>query len=82
MEVEYLKAFYKKRFWKMAQKNILKRDHYLCQDCLKKGIKTEAVVAHHLKSPADYPQLAFNGENLVSLCEVCHHKRHGGVIDF
>ena len=68
------------------------RDHYECQDCRERLRKaTEegrrltgedakiriATQVHHIKELREYPQLAFDKENLISLCTQCHNIRHG-----
>jgi 5-methylcytosine-specific restriction protein A len=58
----------------------------LCEDCERKGIVTPATQVHHVVSfmSTDDPELryklAFDYDNLVSLCEVCHQKRHGKLL--
>lgn len=64
---------------KMARKNVeykiwrsavFQRDGWLCQTCrLRENNKLHA---HHIKSWADYPELRFDVENGVTLCEDCH----------
>jgi 5-methylcytosine-specific restriction endonuclease McrA len=53
----------------------LMRDGYACQQCGKKNIRLEA---HHLifREHGGKDTLA----NLLTLCEVCHHKLHEGKI--
>jgi 5-methylcytosine-specific restriction endonuclease McrA len=61
--------------WRAA---VLRRDKYLCQDCLAYGRKTPATTAHHIKERADYPELQYDVDNGVALCAACHNKRHPG----
>lgn len=49
------------------------RDNRRCQQC---GA-TEHIHAHHIKPWAEYPDLRFDVDNGVTLCEVCHGKVHG-----
>ena len=55
--------------------SVYKRDYYICQDC---GIKCRAndIIAHHIKSFADYPELRFKINNGITLCRSCHKKIH------
>lgn len=66
--------------WEITRAEVLKRDKYLCQWCLKKGIKKGAVEVHHkihltYKNYKD-PKIAYGLDNLVSLCELCHKRHH------
>jgi hypothetical protein len=55
--------------------DIYKRDYYTCQEC---GIKCQAgnIVAHHIESFTDCPELRFDVNNGVTLCRSCHFKLH------
>lgn len=62
--------------WRKKQEQILRRDKYLCQDCKRYGRRVDATEVHHIKHVDEYPELAFESSNLVSLCASCHNKRH------
>jgi 5-methylcytosine-specific restriction protein A len=47
----------------------------LCQDCKGDGRLTEAKQVHHIESRFERPDLAYDIENLMSLCESCHGRR-------
>ena len=68
--------FYKSGRWLRKRAKILRRDKYLCQNCLRYGRKTPAEIVHHIKPFDLYPELALNDKNLVSLCAACHNKAH------
>lgn len=72
--------FYSSTAWKNLRDNVRKRDHYLCQDCLKKGIQTPAEEVHHITpitaENVNDPEITLNEKNLISLCRECHRKRH------
>ena len=61
----------KHRAWR---KSVLRRDKYLCQECLRYGRKTPAEQAHHKKPRRDYPDLQYDVSNGVALCTKCHDK--------
>jgi 5-methylcytosine-specific restriction protein A len=69
-------AFYNSKKWKDKRQYILRRDHYLCQECKKYGRNVEAKIVHHIKEVEDYPELKLVNSNLVSVCKACHNKVH------
>lgn len=71
-----MNPFYKQKRWKMKRKQILKRDRFLCQHCLRYGRRVDATTVHHIKELEKYPELAYTDSNLVSLCDACHNKQH------
>lgn len=70
------RAFYKSRAWVECRALALKRDHGICQDCLNERKVTKAQTVHHIKELRDHPELALTLDNLVSLCNACHNRRH------
>lgn len=85
------KQFLNSKKWKTKRLDILKRDHYECQDCIArlkdaavKGIQLRgedrkirrAEQVHHIKELKEYPELALDDDNLISLCVQCHNIRH------
>lgn len=79
---EELKKFYDRKAWRVARENALMRDKYLCVLCLNKHKVTPAEVVHHKKHLSlenmDDPNIAYNLENLISLCSNCHTEVHQG----
>lgn len=75
-------GFYHSPVWRKLRRLALQRDHYLCQHCLRNGILRSATEVHHIRPVADWPELALDLDNLVSLCWPCHEqtkvRRHGG----
>lgn len=87
-----VKAIYNSRRWKVKRLDILKRDKFECQDCrqrlrdaAEKGVRLygedakirRAEEVHHIKELKEHPELAFEDDNLISLCIDCHNLRHG-----
>lgn len=62
--------------WRTKRKNILRRDKYCCQICKRFGRSRQATQVHHIKPADEYPEKAFDDENLISLCHACHNKQH------
>lgn len=58
------------------RKIVYKRDNWTCQHCGKKG----DINAHHVKPLAQYPKLALEPSNGITLCVDCHSKVHGRAI--
>jgi 5-methylcytosine-specific restriction protein A len=77
--------YYNTQAWRKLRAEKL-RQSPLCQDCLKDNIVTLATDVHHNVSfmSSDNEEvrqsLFFSIDNLVSLCRVCHKKRHNGHI--
>ena len=67
---------YKSKRWKIKRLAILRRDKYLCQECKKYGKIRQAVTVHHIKHADTHPELAYDNDNLESLCQGCHNKKH------
>ena len=59
---------------------ILERDHYECQECKRNGKLTtqyDAILEiDHIKELDKYPELAWDNDNLQTLCRSCHNKKH------
>lgn len=70
--------FYHSLAWEKAREQVLIRDHYLCQHCLKEKRITPADMVHHIKPLKDYWDLRLTLTNLISLCHACHNRIHGG----
>ena len=68
--------FYLSSKWKRKRKSILIRDKYQCQDCKRYGRMREATEVHHIKHLDEFPELAYDNNNLISLCHACHNARH------
>jgi 5-methylcytosine-specific restriction endonuclease McrA len=71
-----LASFYDSKQWKCKREAILVRDKYQCQECRRYGKLVEAKEVHHKVHLEDAPELAFDDDNLVSLCKACHRKCH------
>ena len=60
-----------KKKWRNA---VLNRDKATCQHC---GIENVALVAHHIRPWETYPELRFEIDNGLTLCQACHFNEHG-----
>lgn len=69
-------VFYTSRKWKNFRKRVMIRDEYTCQRCKRYGRVTPAREVHHIKHLEDFPELAFDPSNCISLCKACHNMQH------
>lgn len=69
--------FYRSKAWLKKREYVLRRDHYLCQ-CYQlwggKPCGRLATVVHHKRELVDYPELALDEKNLISMSWHCHEK--------
>ena len=70
------KNFYRSKAWIRKRENILRRDEYRCQEAKRYGKHREAVTVHHIYPLTEYPQLALEDWNLISLSNEYHNKMH------
>jgi 5-methylcytosine-specific restriction endonuclease McrA len=68
--------FYHSRSWKKMRAAVLRRDGYRCQRCKRYGRLRQATTVHHIKHLDEYPELAMEPDNLVSVCAACHNELH------
>ena len=61
----------KSRKYRIWRRTVFIRDEFTCRKCKKTHIYIEA---HHIKSFADYPELRFDINNGLTVCEECHSK--------
>ena len=60
------------RDWQKVRQEVLERDHYTCQDCLRHGRVVLATEVHHEVRVASDPSRRLDKTNLRSLCKPCH----------
>lgn len=69
-------GIYADKRWTTLRARILRRDGYLCQQCLRYGKHRAATTVHHCFPAGRYPDYAWAAWNLVSLCSRCHDAMH------
>ena len=72
----YISNFYTSTPWLHKREDILRRDNFECQMCKKRGKFHVAETVHHIKHLKEYPSLALDDDNLISLCNACHNIVH------
>lgn len=80
MNAPEIERFYTTRAWRKCRKTFLDSKGGLCEVCLKKGLIEPATEVHHkipltLENLND-PRISLNPDNLMALCEDCHHEQH------
>lgn len=73
--------FYGSSEWREKRAEIIARDNHECQWCKEAGrvtVSDETILeVDHIKELSEHPELAFDNDNLRTLCKDCHNKRHG-----
>ncbi|AKG74373.1 HNH endonuclease [Salinicoccus halodurans] len=84
MDFEERKKLYKSNAWQVTRKLVLERDNHECQECKRNGKvftdyhkpdKHKRLDIDHIKSLERHPHLAFDMDNLQTLCIKCHNKK-------
>ena len=73
--------FYSWTEWKHLRLDVLKLDHWECQECKKRGRYRRASIVHHVNHLREHPALALSvwhneQRQLVSVCKRCHEELH------
>lgn len=71
-----INEFYHSRQWEHLRASVLRRDGYRCQICRRYGRLRQATTVHHIKHLDEYPELALDPSNLISVCTACHAELH------
>lgn len=74
------RKLYNSGAWAKIRQEALARDKYECTWCKAKGELTlkqhMTLEIDHIKEVEFYPELAFDLDNLRTLCRRCHNRRH------
>ena len=83
MSKPFAKKFYSSKAWQDCRNEYARRKHYLCENCLRRGIYRPGVIVHHLieLDPVNInnPEIALSFNNLELLCRDCHAEVHEQV---
>ena len=67
--------------WQKQRELIKERDHYLCKACLRENVFTyDGLEVHHIVPLEEAPELGFEEDNLITLCEKHHELAERGGI--
>jgi 5-methylcytosine-specific restriction protein A len=78
-------AIYQDKHW-LKLRNAKRRNNPLCEECEKRNRVTPMREVHHKKpfdtgrTPDEIQELAFDYDNLVSLCDPCHDEAHKNLL--
>jgi hypothetical protein len=63
---------------------VYNRDQWTCQMCNNESKKITRLVlnVHHIKCFSEYPDLRFDTNNGITLCEICHKKTYNKEKEF
>lgn len=80
MAKAFARQFYSSKAWQDCRNEYMKRKHYLCENCLKRGIYKPAETVHH-KIELDpinieNPEISLCFDNLEAVCRDCHNEYH------
>ena len=80
MAREFARGFYSSKTWQDCRDEYAKKQHYLCEDCLARGIYRPGVIVHHIEELTpmniDRPEVTLNPSNLKLVCRGCHAEEH------
>lgn len=77
----FAQKFYKSKFWKKKSLDY-RKEHPLCERCLKKGLYVPSQCVHHKihinEENYQDPKILYDDSNLEALCNQCHAEEHSG----
>ena len=75
MAKAFARKFYSSKAWQDCRNEYAKRQHFLCEDCLRRGIYKPGTIVHHKIEidpvTIEKPEIALNFNNLELLCRDC-----------
>lgn len=80
MAKAFARKFYSSKAWQDCRNEYAKRQHHLCENCLRKGIYKPGEIVHHIIEldpiNIENPEIALSFNNLELLCRDCHSSIH------
>lgn len=69
--------FYHSTEWKKLRQQVLLRDNYMCQICLRNGVVNDKeLIVHHITELKEDWSQRLNMDNLETVCVTCHNRIH------
>lgn len=62
--------------WRRLREKILRRDGYMSREAKRYGLSVPADTVHHVHPAEDYPELAWEAWNLISITQDEHRAMH------
>ena len=79
-EKGFAEVFYTSVLWRDTRRTYLESVHYLCEDCLARGLIKRAEEVHHkiklTPENINNPEITLSWSNLRALCKDCHLNVH------
>ena len=79
-EKGFAEDFYTSILWRETRRSYLESVHWLCEDCLAKGLIKRAEEVHHkiklTPENINNPEITLSWSNLRALCKDCHLNVH------
>jgi 5-methylcytosine-specific restriction protein A len=69
-----MNRFYASPRWRRLRRAFL-AEHPLCAECHQAGRIEPAIDVHHINARESNQEIAFDWDNLQSLCKACHSKK-------
>lgn len=70
------------RRWDQVRQGVYCRDHNLCRACWESGrLTVDGLEAHHIIPLSERPDLAYDPDNIITLCTRHHKAADRGEID-
>ena len=80
MAKAFARKFYSSKAWQDCRNEYAKQRHYLCENCMRKGIYKPGEIVHHIIEldpiNIENPEITLSFDNLVLLCRDCHAEEH------
>lgn len=74
-----LDRFYNSSTWERLRDQVKAEQHNECQLCRQAGVYGPPDIVHHIKHVRQYPELALDKDNLITVCDAHHWLEHHSI---